>query len=376
MQSLCHSGVGASLECVEQLGPKGSHPRQPGEQAGMPPRQHFDHAGVPPPVPNGLFGPGGRYAAHLAKHPAPMVMFNRGLRDRRAKELLGVEPRAVPVVERVVPSEVVPHDIPCTDGEFVVIALAVRHPREVHVPTGEQCGRRHRRRSLPCEIGTHPNDHVKLQAVLFFVPVDHVLAVGAVSYFNHEATRRALGTERCGRRQVVRPLALDRRRVGKSSAGLLQHVPYAGPVIAGRLHGKNVCACRAELTFPPREADRDTPPSAELGTTSSQQQRPGRAGQFERVAPRPERSVLREGAPPVLDHPTSLSAEADQPSCGALSRPSARRTGLVRKLKRPSALRRIREPSKRGAPYAVAIAHAAAAAAAIPRATLDDLSGA
>ena len=57
-----------------------------------------------------------------------------------------------------------------THSELVVVAMALRHPREVYVPTGEQSARRHRRRDLPSEISTHPNDHVKLHATLRLVP--------------------------------------------------------------------------------------------------------------------------------------------------------------------------------------------------------------
>lgn len=57
-----------------------------------------------------------------------------------------------------------------THSELVVVAMALRHPREVYVPTGEQSARRHRRRDLPSEISTHPNDHVKLHAMLRLVP--------------------------------------------------------------------------------------------------------------------------------------------------------------------------------------------------------------
>lgn len=57
-----------------------------------------------------------------------------------------------------------------THSELVVVAMALRHPREVYVPTDEQSARRHRRRDLPSEISTHPNDHVKLHATLRLVP--------------------------------------------------------------------------------------------------------------------------------------------------------------------------------------------------------------
>lgn len=141
------------------------------------------------------------------------------------------------------------------------------------------------------------------------VRIDHVLAVGAVSDLDHEATRCVPGSEGRGRREVVRTLALDRRRAGK--AGLPQDLTDVDPVVIGRLDAKDVRACwprvgnaakyahevapeACELALLPREAGGDTPPSAELGTAA--QQRLGRAGLFERAAPRPERSALRDQA--------------------------------------------------------------------------------
>jgi len=107
----------------------------------------------------------------------------------------------------------------------------------------------------------------------------------------------------------VRTLALDRRRAGK--AGLPQDLTDVDPVVIVRLDGEDVRACwphvgnavkyaheaapeACQLALPPREAGGDTPPSAELGTAAPQ--RLGRAGLFERGAPRPERSVLRDQA--------------------------------------------------------------------------------
>ena len=69
--------------------------------------------------------------------------------------------------------------------------MALRHPREVYVPTGEQSARRHRRRDLPSEISTHPNDHVKLHATLRLVP----------EWSNKSAAWEAVGFEHLRHRQ-------------------------------------------------------------------------------------------------------------------------------------------------------------------------------